>query len=219
MRHFFIQSIILFLSFIMHLSSQAQDDLYGEPRKKRDTINFKWKEPYTQGKIVTLSDESIYCFIHDQENYYEGKIKYKLAITDKKTLKIKSDKIKQLSIDSVTYDRITYGSFSYLMLKLANGPVKLYYNVSLKSTGPVLLPLGSPASITFIERRYYIVKNSTVYKLSRYTFRDDLRKVFAGNQAYLSLLAEIKYGDFIKDLEKIISGYNEELLKGTMHLH
>ncbi|MBO9700235.1 MAG: hypothetical protein J7604_08495 [Sporocytophaga sp.] len=217
MRFIFTQLIILFLSSIMHFSSQAQDDLYGEPRKKHDTIIVKLKEPYIQGKIVTLSDETINCFIFNQGHYYEGKIKYKWSINDKKALKIKSDNIKHLSIDTVTYDRISYGSFSYLMLKLVNGPVKLYDNISLKSTGPILLPFGSPASITFIEKRCYIVKNSNVYKLSRYTFRDDLKKVFAGNDTYLKLLAEAKYGDFIKDLEKIISGYNDELLKGTIH--
>jgi hypothetical protein len=219
MRFFFIHLIILLLSGVLHLSSQAQDDLYGEPRKKSDTVNVKQKEPYIQGKIVTMFNETINCFIYNQERYYEGKIKYKVNIDDKKTLKIKPEKIQQLSIDTVTYDRIYYGSYSFLMLKLVNGPVKLYDNISLKSTGPVLLPFGSPSSITFIERRCYIVKNSNVYKLSRYTFRDDLKKVFAGNETYLKLLAEIKYGDFIKDLEKIISGYNDDLLKGTMLSH
>ncbi len=217
MRLFLIQFVFLFLISVLPLSSHAQDDLYGEPRKKRDTVNIILKEPYIQGKIVTMSDETINCFIYNQERYYEGKIKYKMNKDDKKTLKIKSDIIKQLSIDTFTYDRISYGSYSFLMLKLVNGPVKLYDNISLKSTGPVLLPLGSPANISWIERRCYIVKNNNVYRLSRYTFRDDLKKVFSGNETYLKLLAEIKYGDFIKDLEKIISGYNEELLKGTIH--
>ena len=67
MRLFLIQLIFLFLISLMHLSSQAQDDLYGEPRKKRDTVNVKQKEPYIQGKIVTMSNETINCFIYNQE--------------------------------------------------------------------------------------------------------------------------------------------------------
>jgi len=206
---------ILLLSYLVYLPVLAQDDLYGDPRPRDTTARAVWKEQYSSGKIITLSGETINCFILEQKNYYEGKIRYKMSLNDMKALKIKSEKLSHLSIDTVCYDRITFGSYSFMMLKLIDGPVKLYDNITLNSTGPVLLPVGVPTSFTFTEKHYYIVKNRVVYKVTRYTFRDDFKKVFAGNEYYLNLIKEIKYGEFIDNIDKLISGYNADLLKGT----
>jgi len=80
-----------------------------------------------------------------------------------------------------------------------------------------MFPPGSPASITIVEKRFYIAKNNNVIQLSRSSFRYDLKKEFAGNQKILSFIEEIKYTDLIKNITEIISDYNDNLLKGTMY--
>lgn len=92
----------------------------------------------------------------------------------------------------------------YLCKKLVEGDVKLYQHITMGGGAPGMSASGAIGAGTFYDKTtYYLLKRNTVYKMSRFTFRDDLEKIFAGNEKYLRLCKEIKYGDFIKNIEKL----------------
>ncbi|GAL86980.1 hypothetical protein MYP_4210 [Sporocytophaga myxococcoides] len=145
------------------------------------------------------------------ENKYSNKVRYKLKLNDKRPLKIKPANMVQIKFnDEEIYDRINNAQNEFVLLKrLANGPVRLYReNLSIGTSST--LTLGNTMLYEKpIPDFYYLVKYDQIYIMSKLTFRESLKKIFTDNPEFEKLIDEIKYREFINNIEEIVKDYNE----------
>lgn len=165
---------------------------------------------YRWGEMITQKD-TIQCYLEERENKYSNKVRYKLKSDDKRPLKIKSANMVQIKFnDEEIYDRINNVQNEFVLLKrLTSGPVRLYKE-NLNNDSSTTVALGG----TMIYARptpdfYYLVKHDQIYIMSKLTFRESLKKIFTNNPEFEKLIHEIKYREFINNIEEIVNDYNK----------
>lgn len=171
---------------------------------------------YKPGKIVTLKD-TIKCFIIDRGNdyYFNSNVKYKLQLSDSKSLKIKSKDILHLELEgNDPFDRLPYGPLSYLMVKLVDGDVKLYETAidgfddyGTYSNG------GMNTTNTPNLDRYFLVRESLIIKVSRRMSSVDIKKIFPDNNEFLKQFEKMDYQQFLKNIMQLVINYNNSVKK------
>ncbi len=166
---------------------------------------------YKPGKIVTLKD-TISCFIINRGNdyYFNGNIKYKLHVSDTKSLKIKSKDILHLELEgNDPFDRLSYGPLSYLMVKHVDGDVKLYETAvdgfddyGTYSNG------GMNTTNNPNLDRYFLVRESLIIKVSRRMSSSDIKKIFPDDNEFLKQFEKMDYQKFLKNIKQLVINYN-----------
>ncbi|GAL86979.1 hypothetical protein MYP_4209 [Sporocytophaga myxococcoides] len=171
---------------------------------------------YKPGKIVTLKD-TIKCFIIDRgyEYYFNGNIKYKLQLSDSKSLKIKSKDILHLELDGKAhFDRLPYGLQSFLMVKHVDGYVKLYETAidgfddyGTYSNG------GMNTTNNPNLDRFFLVRESLIIKVSRRMSGSDIKKIFPDDNEFLKQFEKMDYQKFLKNIKQLVIDYNNSIKK------
>ncbi|WP_028979617.1 hypothetical protein [Sporocytophaga myxococcoides] len=198
-----LTTILLILASI-NLSAQSEKHLNEEIQSSE----------YKPGKIVTLKD-TIKCFIMDRENdyYFNNNVKYKLQISDSKSLKIKSRDILHLELDgNDPFDRLPYGPLSYLMVKLVDGDVKLYETAidgfddyGTYSNG------GMNTTNNPNLDRFFLVRESLIIKVSRRMSSADIKKIFPDNNEFLKQFEKMDFQQFLKNIKELVINYNNSI--------
>lgn len=166
---------------------------------------------YLRGEMITQKD-TIKCYLEERENKYSFTTRYKLQLSDKKPLKIQSKDIIQIKFNGgKIYDRIKNEDNEFVLLKrLVSGPVRLYKDNLNYGGTTMVTPGGTMTTTGSTPDFYYLVKDDQIYKMSRLSFRESLKKIFTDNPEYEKLIEEIKYGTFIKNIEEIVKEYNKK---------
>ncbi len=167
--------------------------------------NYRW------GEMITQKD-TIQCYLEEKENKYSNKVRYKLKLDDNRPLKIKSANILQIKFNGgEIYDRINNVQNEFVLLKrLAGGPVRLYKENLSNDTSTTLTMGGTMIYARPTPDFYYLVKYDQIYIMSRLTFRESLKKIFTNNPEFEKLIDEIKYREFINNIEEIVNDYNKK---------
>ncbi len=169
---------------------------------------------YLRGEMITQKD-TIKCYLEEKENKYPFTVRYKLKLNDGKPLKIQSKDIIQIKFHGgEIYDRIKNEEDEFVLLKrLVSGPVRLYKDNLNLGGYTAVTPGGTMTTTGPTPDFYYLAKDGQIYKMSRLTFRESLKKIFTNNPEYEKLIEEIKYGKFIKNIEEIVKEYNKSASK------
>jgi hypothetical protein len=166
---------------------------------------------YLSGKIVTLKD-TINGYIIDRNNdyYFNGTIKYKLQPDDSKTFKIKSKDILFLELEGkAPFERLAYGPKSYLMVKHVEGVVKLYETAidGFDDYGTYMNGGLNTTSTPNLDR-YFLVRGSLIFRVSRRMSITDIRKVFPDDNEFLKRFERGEYQEFLRNIKQLVEDYN-----------
>ena len=162
---------------------------------------------YLIGTILTKTD-TIRCYI-ELSNSYNGIVRYKMNLEDKKNLKIDASRIQKIKISTTVYERISYeNGKSALMKILLSGEISLYkYTISRSSS----YGAGTGASYSEGEtEKLFLVNNEIVIRVKKRKIQATLKKLMVSNEEIQLEIEQFKPRDFRfeSNLRTLLSKYN-----------
>jgi hypothetical protein len=163
---------------------------------------------FMKATIITKTD-TIKCFAEHKDEY-EGRVKYKLGINDKKQLKIDAEKIEHIYFQADKFDRIKLKDESILMKQICVGKISLYKHVYKVKTGAANDWSVYTGGASFENTDFYLLKNNIVTELRRTDLHKTLKELMSDNADIQSEIDKLKYNEskFEIELKDLVSEYN-----------
>lgn len=159
-------------------------------------------EPYKKGYIVTKSD-TIWCYVENYNyEYGDAYVLFKVNRKDKEPELISYKEILEVFDSTYFYNVVKIEKDLILLRRLCSGPVLLFEQEKTIETsfGPK------------IKTKYFLQSSGLIVKLSKSSFKEELKKVFAENQEILSEIDKMEYDEVCTNIKVLVDKYNDWLL-------
>jgi hypothetical protein len=161
------------------------------------------EEVYYNGYILTKTD-TIKCLVEEyNQKYGDAYVFYKLAPDDRNTLDIAYRDIIEVFDNTYYYDIVNIQNRLVLLRRLCEGTVTLYEWEKTIDTS------FGPKTKT----KYYLKKSDKIIKISKSTFKEDLKTAFSENLEILNEINNMDYEVVCSNLKSLVNKYNDWIKK------